>query len=42
LPKGSKAVVDAAFADARPSKDNAFKLVLAERALAAVLAEARS
>ena len=41
LPNGSKAVADAAFADARPSKDNAFKIALAERALAAVLAEAK-
>ena len=41
LPNGSQAVADAAFADARPSNDNAFKIALAERALAAILAEAK-
>ncbi|MBB4657536.1 FAD binding domain-containing protein [Parvularcula dongshanensis] len=41
LPKGSKAVADVLFADARPTDDNAFKLPLAERAIAAVLADAQ-
>ncbi|QIG81084.1 FAD binding domain-containing protein [Stakelama tenebrarum] len=42
LPQGAKAVVDRAFADARPTEDNAFKIPLAERTLAGVIAEARS
>ncbi len=42
LPRGAKAVADALFADARPTKENAFKLPLVERTLAAVLAQARS
>ena len=42
LPRGAKAVADTLFADARPTKDNAFKLPLVERTLAAVLAQARS
>ena len=42
LPRGAKAVTDTLFADARPTKDNAFKLPLVERTLAAVLAQARS
>ncbi|QPF86513.1 xanthine dehydrogenase family protein subunit M [Bradyrhizobium genosp. L] len=41
LPDGAKAVAARLFADARPTKDNAFKLPLAERTLAAVLREAR-
>ncbi|MGK6356427.1 FAD binding domain-containing protein [Sphingomonas sp. DT-207] len=41
LPKGAKAVAAQLFAGARPTHDNAFKLVLAERTLGAVLAEAR-
>jgi xanthine dehydrogenase YagS FAD-binding subunit len=41
LPKGAKAVASGLFADARPTKENAFKLTLAERTLGAVLAEAR-
>ena len=41
LPRGAKAVTARLFADARPTKDNAFKLPLAERTLAAVLREAR-
>jgi xanthine dehydrogenase YagS FAD-binding subunit len=41
LPQGAKAVAASAFAGARPTQDNAFKLVLAERTLAAALAEAR-
>ena len=42
LPRGAKAVAEALFAQARPTKDNAFKLPLAERTLASALAQARS
>ena len=42
LPKGAAAVAKRVFADARPTKDNAFKIELAERTLAAVIAEART
>jgi len=35
-------VTDRLLAGARPTEDNAFKLPLAERTLAAVLAQARS
>ncbi|WFU30917.1 xanthine dehydrogenase family protein subunit M [Bradyrhizobium brasilense] len=42
LPAGAKAVTARLFADAKPSKDNAYKLPLAERTLAAVLREARA
>ena len=41
LPQGAKAVCERAFAGARPTEDNAFKLPLAERALASVIAEVR-
>ena len=41
LPKGAKALAGGLFADAKPTKESAFKLVLAERTLSAVLAEAR-
>jgi xanthine dehydrogenase YagS FAD-binding subunit len=41
MPKGAKAVAAALLADARPTRENAFKLTLAERTLGAVLAEAR-
>jgi xanthine dehydrogenase YagS FAD-binding subunit len=41
LPHGSKAAASAILAGAKPTHDNAFKLPLAERALAAVLADAR-
>ncbi|WP_050423060.1 FAD binding domain-containing protein [Bradyrhizobium tropiciagri] len=41
LPRGAKAVTARLLADAKPTKDNAYKLPLAERALAAVLREAR-
>lgn len=41
LPDGAKAVTARLFADAKPTKDNAYKLPLAERTLAAVLREAR-
>lgn len=42
LPDGAKAVVERAFEGARPTNDNRFKIALAERTLAAVLAEARA
>ena len=41
MPRGAKAVAARLFADAKPTRDNAFKLTLAERTLSAVLAEAR-
>ncbi|WP_294252682.1 xanthine dehydrogenase family protein subunit M [uncultured Sphingomonas sp.] len=41
LPKGAAATARIAFAGATPTHDNAFKLPLAERTLAAVLSEAR-
>ena len=41
LPRGAKAVTAQLLADAKPTHENAFKLTLVERTLAAVLAEAR-
>lgn len=41
LPRGAKAAAQAMFAGARPTDENAFKLPLVERTLAAVLAEAK-
>jgi xanthine dehydrogenase YagS FAD-binding subunit len=41
MPRGAKAVTAQLFADAAPTKQNAFKLTLAERALGAVLTEAK-
>jgi xanthine dehydrogenase YagS FAD-binding subunit len=41
LPRGAKAVTAQLLAGARPTEDNAFKLPLAERTLAAVLSEAK-
>ena len=41
MPKGAKAVMAELMHGARPTDDNRFKLPLAERALAAVLNEAR-
>jgi len=41
LPRGAKAASAVIFADAKPTHDNAFKVPLAERALGAVLAEAK-
>ena len=41
LPRGAKAVTARLLAGAKPTHDNAFKLPLVERTLAAVLAEAR-
>lgn len=40
LPKGASSVVAAAFEHARPTQDNAFKLMLAERTLGAILSDA--
>ncbi|MER9235231.1 xanthine dehydrogenase family protein subunit M [Mesorhizobium sp. M0622] len=42
MPRGAKAVTAQLLADAKPTHENAFKLPLVERTLAAVLAEARS
>ncbi|MGZ5846559.1 MAG: FAD binding domain-containing protein, partial [Ramlibacter sp.] len=42
LPQGAKAAAARLLADARPTHDNAFKVPLVERTLAAVLAQARS
>jgi xanthine dehydrogenase YagS FAD-binding subunit len=42
MPKGAKAVAERAFAGAKPSPDNAFKLQLAERTLAAAMAQAQT
>ena len=42
LLRGAKAVSETLFAGARPTKENAFKLPLAERTIASVLAQARS
>ena len=41
LPRGAKAAMAAILRGARPTRDNAFKVTLAERTLASVLAEAR-
>ena len=41
LPQGAKAVTGRLLAGARPTSDNAFKVPLVERTLAAVLAEAK-
>ncbi|WP_026868655.1 FAD binding domain-containing protein [Inquilinus limosus] len=42
LPRSAKAVTEQLLAGAKPTPENAFKLPLAERTLAAVLAEARA
>jgi xanthine dehydrogenase YagS FAD-binding subunit len=42
LPTGAKAVAARLFAGAQPTRDNAFKLPLAERTIAAVLTQARA
>jgi xanthine dehydrogenase YagS FAD-binding subunit len=42
LPQGAKAASARLLAGARPTRDNAFKLPLVERTLAAVMAEARA
>ena len=41
LPRGAKAVTEKLLAGARPTRENAFKLPLVERTLAAVLSKAR-
>jgi xanthine dehydrogenase YagS FAD-binding subunit len=41
MPRGAKAVAARLLADAKPTHENAFKIKLVERALAAVLAEAK-
>jgi xanthine dehydrogenase YagS FAD-binding subunit len=41
LPQGAKAVADALLAGARPTEENAFKIVLVQRTLNAVLAAAK-
>jgi xanthine dehydrogenase YagS FAD-binding subunit len=41
MPRGAKAVTAALLADAKPTRENAFKMPLVERTLGAVLAEAR-
>ncbi|MCI0754989.1 FAD binding domain-containing protein [Teichococcus vastitatis] len=41
LPRGAKPAMAAILADARPTRDNTFKVALAERTLASVLAEAK-
>jgi xanthine dehydrogenase YagS FAD-binding subunit len=41
MPRGAKAVAARLFDGARPTKENAFKLTLAERTLGAALTEAR-
>jgi xanthine dehydrogenase YagS FAD-binding subunit len=42
MPRGAKAVTARLLADPKPTKDNAYKLPLVERTLAAVLREARA
>lgn len=41
LPRGAKAVAARLLADAKPTRENAFKLALAERTLGAVLTDAK-
>lgn len=40
--EGATAVADQVFAGARPQPDNAFKVTLAKRTLAAAISEARA
>jgi xanthine dehydrogenase YagS FAD-binding subunit len=42
MPRGAKAVSEKLLAGAKPTNDNAFKLLLVERTLGAVLSEARA
>ncbi|WP_034949550.1 FAD binding domain-containing protein [Erwinia oleae] len=42
LPQGAQAVCKHLFADAHPTRENTYKLLLAERTIAAVLTEARA
>jgi xanthine dehydrogenase YagS FAD-binding subunit len=41
MPRGAKAVASRLLDGARPTPDNAFKLALVERTLAAVLTDAK-
>ena len=41
MPRGAKAVTAQLLADAKPTRENAFKLPLVERTLGAVLTEAK-
>jgi xanthine dehydrogenase YagS FAD-binding subunit len=41
MPQGARAVAAQVFADAKPTEDNTFKIALAERTLASVIAEAK-
>lgn len=41
MPQGPRAVAGQVFADARPTPDNRFKIALAERTLASVMAQAK-
>jgi xanthine dehydrogenase YagS FAD-binding subunit len=41
MPRGARAVTGQLLADPRTTQDNAFKVPLVERTLAAVLAEAK-
>ncbi|WP_066779870.1 FAD binding domain-containing protein [Sphingomonas sp. CCH5-D11] len=41
MPQGARAVAARVFADAKPTEDNRFKINLAERTLASVMAEAK-
>ncbi|MNY65471.1 hypothetical protein D3C86_2027420 [compost metagenome] len=41
MPQGAKAISETLLAGATPTAENAFKLVLVERTLAALLAQAR-
>jgi xanthine dehydrogenase YagS FAD-binding subunit len=41
LPKGAKAVAESLLSDAKPTEHNAFKITLAERALASAISEAK-
>ena len=41
MPQGPRAVAGPVFADARPTPDNRFKIALAERTLASVMAQAK-
>ena len=42
MPNGAKAVTATLLADARPTRDNEFKVPLVERTLAAAISQART
>ena len=42
MPQGARAVASQVFADAKPTEDNRFKITLAERTLASVMAQAKA